>query len=166
MKSGIPALHKICLPRKEVIHPQLPLRMPCYDFVPVICLTFCRSTPTFGYYRLPWRDGRCVQDPRTYSTHHGWYAFTSDSSFMRSSCRPQSELRPVLVGLAPPYGLATLCTGHCSTCVAQDVRAMLIWRHPRLPPPTQSTCIANALSGGQFSVIDLTQNRGCARCPT
>jgi hypothetical protein len=23
------------LPRKEVIHPQLPLRMPCYDFVPV-----------------------------------------------------------------------------------------------------------------------------------
>jgi len=24
------------LPRKEVIHPQLPLRMPCYDFVPII----------------------------------------------------------------------------------------------------------------------------------
>gem|GEM_PF-3472342 len=23
------------LPRKEVIHPQLPLRMPCYDFVPI-----------------------------------------------------------------------------------------------------------------------------------
>ena len=21
------------LPRKEVIHPQLPLRMPCYDFI-------------------------------------------------------------------------------------------------------------------------------------
>ena len=28
------------LPRKEVIHPQLPLRMPCYDFVPVISLAF------------------------------------------------------------------------------------------------------------------------------
>jgi hypothetical protein len=23
------------LPRKEVIHPQLPLRIPCYDFVPI-----------------------------------------------------------------------------------------------------------------------------------
>ena len=23
------------LPRKEVIQPQLPLRLPCYDFVPV-----------------------------------------------------------------------------------------------------------------------------------
>jgi hypothetical protein len=31
---------KKLLPRKEVIHPQLPLRMPCYDFVPVISLTF------------------------------------------------------------------------------------------------------------------------------
>jgi len=29
------------LPRKEVIQPQLPLRLPCYDFVPVI-------NPTLG----------------------------------------------------------------------------------------------------------------------
>ena len=49
MKSGIPALHPIYLPRKEVIHPQLPLRMPCYDFVPVISLTFCHFTTAFGY---------------------------------------------------------------------------------------------------------------------
>ena len=26
----------IHLPRKEVIHPQLPLRMPCYDFTLII----------------------------------------------------------------------------------------------------------------------------------
>ena len=31
------------LPRKEVIQPQLPLRLPCYDFVPV-------TTPTLGRY--------------------------------------------------------------------------------------------------------------------
>ena len=24
-----------CVPRKEVIQPQLPLRLPCYDFVPI-----------------------------------------------------------------------------------------------------------------------------------
>ncbi len=29
------------LPRKEVIQPQLPLRLPCYDFVPI-------TSPTFG----------------------------------------------------------------------------------------------------------------------
>ena len=29
------------LPRKEVIQPQLPLRLPCYDFVPI-------TDPTLG----------------------------------------------------------------------------------------------------------------------
>ena len=28
------------LPRKEVIQPQLPLRLPCYDFTPIIDSTF------------------------------------------------------------------------------------------------------------------------------
>ena len=32
--------------RKEVIQPQVPLRLPCYDFVPV-------TTPTLGRY-LPY----------------------------------------------------------------------------------------------------------------
>ena len=27
------------LPRKEVIQPHLPIRLPCYDFTPVIGLT-------------------------------------------------------------------------------------------------------------------------------
>jgi hypothetical protein len=42
----------LILPRKEWIHPQLPLRMPCYDFAPIIDPTFCRPTTTFGHYRL------------------------------------------------------------------------------------------------------------------
>ena len=29
-------LYTHSLPRKEVIQPQLPLRLPCYDFVPII----------------------------------------------------------------------------------------------------------------------------------
>ena len=28
------------LPRKEVIQPHLPIRLPCYDFTPVIDSTF------------------------------------------------------------------------------------------------------------------------------
>jgi hypothetical protein len=46
------------LPRKEVIQPQLPLRLPCYDFVPV-------AKPALG---------RCLQvslvGPRTSGVPH------------------------------------------------------------------------------------------------
>jgi hypothetical protein len=31
--------------RKEVIQPQVPLRLPCYDLVPLIELTFGTSLP-------------------------------------------------------------------------------------------------------------------------
>ena len=41
------------LPRKEVIQPHLPIRLPCYDFTPVIDLTFggwllAVTSPTSG----------------------------------------------------------------------------------------------------------------------
>ena len=32
--------HGCVLPRKEVIQPHLPIRLPCYDFTPVIGLAF------------------------------------------------------------------------------------------------------------------------------
>ena len=76
----------------------------------------------FGYSQLAWSDGRWVQDPETYSLWRGWFTVTSDSSFMRSGCRPQSELRGRLMGLAPTYVLATLCQPHCTTCAAQGIR--------------------------------------------
>ena len=58
--------------RKEVIQPHLPVRLPCYDLALVTSLTFDGSllkgwATGFGYCRLPWLDGRCVQDPGTYS---------------------------------------------------------------------------------------------------
>ena len=60
--------------RKEVIQPHLPIRLPCYDFTPVIRPafggSFLRWVTDFGHFRLPWCDGRCVQDPGTYSPQH------------------------------------------------------------------------------------------------
>jgi hypothetical protein len=43
--------------RKEVIQPHLPVRLPCYDFVPIADPTFDSSLPKgwatgFGCYRL------------------------------------------------------------------------------------------------------------------
>ena len=40
------------LPRKEVIQPQLPLRLPCYDFTPVTGPTFDGSLPCGLGHRL------------------------------------------------------------------------------------------------------------------
>ncbi len=33
----------VCLPRKEVIQPHLPVRLPCYDFTPITSFTFGRA---------------------------------------------------------------------------------------------------------------------------
>ena len=62
--------------RKEVIQPHLPIRLPCYDFTPIIDSTFDRCLilicwlTGFGYPQLSWCDGRCVQGPGTYSRQY------------------------------------------------------------------------------------------------
>jgi len=35
-----------------VIQPQVPLRLPCYDFIPITKLTFVHVIATFGCSRL------------------------------------------------------------------------------------------------------------------
>ena len=40
------------IPRKEVIQPQLPLRLPCYDFTPIIDPTLDGSLPYGLGHRL------------------------------------------------------------------------------------------------------------------
>ncbi len=88
------ALH--LLHRKEVIQPHLPIRLPCYDFTPIIGPTLdgwlLTVTPPasgvtnfrphlrrlapygyptgFGCYQLSWCDGRCVQGPGPYSPQY------------------------------------------------------------------------------------------------
>ena len=37
-----------CLPRKEVIQPHLPVRLPCYDFTPLTLHTFGASPLSVG----------------------------------------------------------------------------------------------------------------------
>ena len=93
-----------------MFHEQLPLPVPCYDLALLTEPALAPLAGHFGHSQLAWLDGRWVQDSGTYSPWRGWFTVTSDSSFMRSSCRPQSELSEFLMGLAPPYGLATHCT--------------------------------------------------------
>ena len=52
--DGLGSLRSNCsgFPRKEVIQPQLPLRLPCYDFTPITNPTFDGSLPCGLGHRL------------------------------------------------------------------------------------------------------------------
>ena len=50
--AGRCARGTVVLPRKEVIQPQLPLRLPCYDFTPVTSPTFDGFLPCGLDHRL------------------------------------------------------------------------------------------------------------------
>jgi len=52
-----------------VIQPQVPLRLPCYDFSPLTKPGSDAATkgPRLTQESLGWNDGRCVQGAGTYS---------------------------------------------------------------------------------------------------
>ena len=59
-----------------MIHPHVPVGIPCYDFTPLTNHTLGTSllqagwVSHFGCKSLGWCDGRCVQGPGTYSPRH------------------------------------------------------------------------------------------------
>ena len=123
---------------KEVIQPQVPLRLPCYDFTPVMKHTVVNALPkvrlstsgaihfhgvTGGVYKTRERIHRSMADLRLLA--------------IPTSCRRVAAYNPNLewvYRLANFRKFASHCLVQCSTCVAQDVRGMLTWRHPHLPP--------------------------------
>jgi len=155
---------------KESIQPQVPLRLPCYDFTSVthhlvtpnpsfhkkifkILTTLKKNNPkkgqlfkkviffffenvefqSFGDNQFPWCDGRCVQGSGTYSPRHADPRLLVIPS---SWCRV-ADTNPNwddFSGFAQICILAPHCDRHCSTCVAQSIRAVRTWRHPHLPP--------------------------------
>ena len=46
--TGLSSLEEVILPRKEVIQPHLPVRLPCYDFTPLALHTFDASPLAVG----------------------------------------------------------------------------------------------------------------------
>jgi len=117
-----------------VFQPHLPVRLPCYDLAPVTSFTLGRSlrlrtsgTPSFhgltgGVYKARERIHRAVADARLLA-----------NPTSRSRVADFDPNWDRLSRLAPCRQVAALCTDHCNTCVALDIRAVLIWRHPHLP---------------------------------
>src|SRR5699024_10967241 len=113
--------------RKEVFQPHLPVRLPCYDLALVTSLTLGGSsrsptsgTPSFhgltgGVYKARERIHRSMADLRLLAIP------ASRSRVADSDPNGDSDYR-----FAPAHAVAALCPYHCSTCVAQDVRAVMI----------------------------------------
>ena len=113
--------------KKEVFQPHLPVRLPCYDLAPVTGLALGRSSRsrtsgapgshglTGGVYKARERIHRAMADARLLA-----------NPASRSRVADSDPNWDRLSGSAPPRGVAPLCTCHCNTCVAPDVRAVLI----------------------------------------
>ena len=113
--------------KKEVFQPHLPVRLPCYDLAPVTSFALGRSsrsrtsgTPSFhgltgGVYKARERIHRAMADARLLANPTSW-SRVADSSPNWDRLSRSASGHPV----------ASLCTCHCNTCVAPDVRAVLI----------------------------------------
>ena len=113
--------------KKEVFQPHLPVRLPCYDLAPVTSFALGRSlrsrtsgTPSFhgltgGVYKARERIHRAMADARLLANPTSW-SRVADSNPNWDELSRSASCRQV----------ASLCTHHCNTCVAPDVRAVLI----------------------------------------
>ena len=113
--------------KKEVFQPHLPVRLPCYDLAPITSFALGRSsrsrtsgTPGFhgltgGVYKARERIHRAMADARLLANPTSWSRVADSSPNWGGFSRFASRRR-----------VASLCNPHCNTCVAPDVRAVLI----------------------------------------
>ena len=113
-----------------MIQPQVPLGLPCYDFTPVMNHKVVSVPPkvklptsfaahshgvTGGVYKARERIHRIMADIRL-------LAIPASRSRVADS-DPNCDM---VYRFAPIRIVAAHCPYHCSTCVAQDVRAVMI----------------------------------------
>ena len=127
--------------RKEVIQPQVLLRLPCYDFTPV-----AESTVEGSYFSIPASNEFNSHGVTggEYKTRERIHRSMADLRLLAipASCSRVAENNPnwdVFYRFAPSRDIASHCIRHCSTCVALGIRAMMTWRRPHLPPPYEGS---------------------------
>ena len=113
--------------RKEVFQPHLPVRLPCYDLAPITGFALGRPSrsrtsgaPGFhgltgGVYKARERIHRAMADARLLANPASWGRVADPNPNWGALSRFEAAR-------AAP----ALCTRHCNTCVAPDVRAVLI----------------------------------------
>ena len=113
-----------------MIQPHLPVRLPCYDFVPITDPTLGSSPLAVGPLTLGVTDFRDVTGG-VYKPRERIHRSVADLRLLATQLHEvelQTSIRTEtgFLGFAPPYGIAALCTGHCSMRAAQDIRGMMI----------------------------------------
>ena len=113
--------------RKEVFQPHLPVRLPCYDLAPITGFALGRplrsrtsGAPGFHgltgvVYKARERIHRAMADARLLANPASWGRVADPSPNWGTLSRLDGRCRP-----------PALCMPHCNTCVAPDVRAVLI----------------------------------------
>ena len=115
------------LSRKEVFQPHLPVRLPCYDLAPITCIALGRASPqrtsgapgfhglTGGVYKARERIHRAMADARLLANPASRSRVADSGPNWEQVSRFPQRRRFV-----------PCCPAHCNTCVAPDVRAVLI----------------------------------------
>ena len=117
------------LHRKEVIQPQVPLRLPCYDFIPITKRTLEMSPLSVGVIAL----GAPGFHDVTGGVYKAWeriHGAVADAPLLAipASCRRIADDNlnwAKFYGFAHSCEIAPNCISHCSTCAALVVRAIL-----------------------------------------
>ena len=109
-----------------MIHPHLPVGIPCYDLVLVadLALVVRLSRTASGAANFAGLTGSVYKERER--IHRGllirdYYQFRVHAGELQPAIPTEGRFR----GLAPPRGLATRCPSHCRVCVALGVSAML-----------------------------------------
>ena len=110
-----------------MFQPHLPVRLPCYDLAPITGIALGRAlrlrtsgAPDFhgltgGVYKARERIHRAMADARLLANPASWSRVADSSPNWEGIWGfDRSRLRPAC------------CAPHCNTCVAPDVRAVLI----------------------------------------
>jgi hypothetical protein len=117
----------------EVIQPQIPLRLPCYDLSPLAKPRFDPCTgASSGPHSGALTGGVCKEQGRIHRAllKRDYYRIQLHADEFQSAIRTTIEFRR----LASPLGVASHCLDHCSPRVAQHIRGILTYRCPFLPP--------------------------------
>ena len=112
--------------RKEMFQPHLPVRLPCYDLAPITNFTLGRILPqtsgtlgfhglTGGVYKARERIHRAMADARLLA-----------NPASRSRVADSDPNWDMVLRFPPHHCVDPFCPCHCNTCVAPDVRAVLI----------------------------------------
>lgn len=117
----------------EVIQPQIPLRLPCYDLSPLAKPRFDLGIQaSSGPHSGALTGGVCKEQGRIHRAllRRDYYRIQLHEGEFQPSIRTTTTFRR----LASPLGVASHCRGHCSPRVAQHIRGILTYRCPFLPP--------------------------------